>query len=181
MTLSMWYDSKMWHLVVSLANMRPGDFVFFSSYALSGLVLPLSFIFMLLKHYGLQLQHLSSRSIMLVVIFIHFCKVFMGMRPSVCLFRRFHVLRAVSKYPPRIDGYYFQRWIKDPSKYIAALSPGRWDHWREDWVLVQTDAHEQLVLSSAAPTAPHANWEQDPSLELAFNPVLRRISILAKI
>jgi hypothetical protein len=41
------------------SNMRPGDFIFFLLNALSGLVplLP-SFFFMLLKHYGLQLQHL---------------------------------------------------------------------------------------------------------------------------
>jgi hypothetical protein len=45
------YDSKMRHGIVSLANMQPGDFVFLSSYALSGLVPPLS---MLLEHYGLN-------------------------------------------------------------------------------------------------------------------------------
>jgi hypothetical protein len=40
----------------SLAKMRPGDFVFFTVYALSGLVLPLSsFFHTLLEYYGLQL------------------------------------------------------------------------------------------------------------------------------
>jgi hypothetical protein len=40
--------------VTSLANMRPGDFVFFAAYALAGLVLPLSsFFLMLLEYYGL--------------------------------------------------------------------------------------------------------------------------------
>jgi hypothetical protein len=49
---------------VSLASMRPSDFIYFSAYALTGLV-PVfsSFFFMLLEHYGLQIQHLSPHSI----------------------------------------------------------------------------------------------------------------------
>jgi hypothetical protein len=70
----------------------------------------------------------------------------------VRLFRRFHMLRPVNKQPPHLSGYYFQHRTKRPSKYIAALSPGRWERWREDWVLVQTDAHERLMLPTAAPT-----------------------------
>jgi hypothetical protein len=56
---------------------KPGDFVYFSAYARAGLVSPLSSIFLvLLEHYGLQLQHLSPHSIMLVVIFAHFCEMY---------------------------------------------------------------------------------------------------------
>jgi hypothetical protein len=40
---------------MSLANMRPGDFVFFAAYALAGLVPPLSLFLTLLEYYGLQL------------------------------------------------------------------------------------------------------------------------------
>jgi hypothetical protein len=34
--------------------------------------------------------------------------------------------------------------MKGPSKYIATLSPDRWERWREDWVLVQTDTHDAV-------------------------------------
>jgi hypothetical protein len=47
-------------------------------------------------------------------------------------------------------------------------------------LLGQTDAHERLTLSIAAPTAPHIDWEQDPDLEPGFNSVLGRIQILAE-
>jgi hypothetical protein len=58
----------------SLANMRPGDFIFFAAYSLAGLVPPLSSFFLtLLEYYGLQLQHLSPNSIALVAMFIHRC------------------------------------------------------------------------------------------------------------
>jgi hypothetical protein len=91
----------------SLANMRPGDFVFFVVYALAGLVPPLSFL-TLLEYYGLQLQHLSPNSIALVAIFVHLCEMYVGVQPSVRLFRRFFVLKVVSPRPPLIGGYYFQ-------------------------------------------------------------------------
>jgi hypothetical protein len=42
--------------IALLANMEPGDFIFFLAYALAGLVLPLSYFFLtLLEYYGLQL------------------------------------------------------------------------------------------------------------------------------
>jgi hypothetical protein len=47
-------------------------------------------------------------------------------------------------------------------------------------VLEQTDTHEWLTLPTAAPTAPRVDLEQNPSLELVFNPVLGRIRILAE-
>jgi hypothetical protein len=90
------YDSKMWHGMLSLT--QPGDFVYFLAYALAGLMPPFSsFFLILLEHYGLQLQHLSPHSIMLVAIFAHFCEMFVGVRPSVRLFWRFHVLRPVNR------------------------------------------------------------------------------------
>jgi hypothetical protein len=70
--------------------------------------------------------------------------------------------------------------MKDPSKYIIALQPDRWERWRDDWVLMQIDANERLTLPTAASMAPHVDWEQDPDLELVFNLVLGRIWILAE-
>jgi hypothetical protein len=143
-----------------LSLTHPGDFVYASPYALAGLELPLSsFFLVLLEHYGLQLQHLSLHSIMLVAIFTHFCEMFVGVWLSVRLFWQFHVLRPVNKQPPHLGDYYFQHRMKGPSKYITALSLGRWERWRGDWVLVQIDAHERLTLPTAALMAPRVNWE----------------------
>jgi hypothetical protein len=108
----------------SLANMRLGDFVFFVTYALAGLVPPLSSFFLtLLEYYGLQLHHLSPNSIALVVIFVHLCEMYVGVRPSVRLFRCFFVLKAVSTHPPLIGGHYFQRRTSGHTRYIAHVFP----------------------------------------------------------
>jgi hypothetical protein len=169
----------MWHEMLSLA--QPGDFVYFSAYALVGLVPPFSsFFLVLLEHYGLQLQHLSPHSITLVAIFTHFCEMFVEVRPLVHLLWRFHMLRPMNRQPPHLGGYYFQHRTKGSSMYLTTLSPERWERWREDWVLVQADAHEWLTLPTVAPTTPCVDWEQDPGLEPAYNPVLGRIRILAK-
>jgi hypothetical protein len=169
------------HGATSLANMRSGDFVFFAAYALVGLVPPLSFFFLtLLEYYGLQLQHLSPNSIAWVTIFIHLCEMFMGVLPSVRLFRRFFVLKAASQRPPLISGYYFQRRTQGHAHYIAPVSPARWERWREDWALVQADAHDHLALPVGAPTLDRTEWVKDPGLELGFNPVLDRIQHLAE-
>jgi hypothetical protein len=114
--------------VVSLANMRSGDFIFFVAYALAGLVPPLSsFFLMLLEYYRLQLQHLSPNSITLVAIFIHLCEMCVGVRPSVWLFRCFFMLKVASECPPIIDGYNFQRRTQGHTCYITPVSPGRWE------------------------------------------------------
>jgi hypothetical protein len=91
-----------------LINLQRGEFVFFSCYVVAGLVPPVSsFLFTLLEFYGLQLQHLSPDSLVLVVIFIHFYEMFIYMRPSVTLFRMFHMLWWSMKGSGLIDAYYF--------------------------------------------------------------------------
>jgi hypothetical protein len=139
-----------------------------------------SFFLMLLEFYRLQLQHLSPNSITLVAVFVHLCEMFVGVRPSVLLFRRFFVMKAASQRPPLIGGYYFTHRMQGPSRYIAPVSPGRWERWREDWALVQADAHDRLVIPAAAPTLDRAEWGKDPGLESGFDPVLDRIQYLAE-
>jgi hypothetical protein len=149
--------------------------------SLAGLVPALSsFFLMLLEFYGLQLQHLFPNSITLVAIFVHLCEMFVGVRPSVRLFRCFFVMKAASQRPPLIGGYYFTRRTQGPSQYIASVSPGRWERWREDWALVQADAHDRLVIPATAPTLDRVEWGKDPGLESGFDPVLDQIQYLAE-
>jgi hypothetical protein len=148
---------------------------------LAGLVPPLSsFLFTLLEYYGLQLQHLSPNSIALVAIFIHLCEMYVGVRPSVRLFRCFFMLKDASTRPPLIGGHYFQRRTPGHARYIAPISLGRWEGWREDWSLVQADVHDRLALPVGGPTLDRPEWGKDPDLEPGFDPVLDRIQYLAE-
>jgi hypothetical protein len=82
---------------ILLGGLWPSEFIFFTSYALSGFILSFSSFFMLLENNGLHLNHLSLHSITLVVIFVHLCEMYVGMRPSVRLFQLFHLLRSSKK------------------------------------------------------------------------------------
>jgi hypothetical protein len=57
----------------SLNNLVAGEFVLFNSYISYGLAPPISsFFLLLLEEFGLQLQHLTRHSILLMSVFIHF-------------------------------------------------------------------------------------------------------------
>jgi hypothetical protein len=130
-----------------LMNLEPGEFIYFCCYATIGLVSPVSFfLFTLLEFYGLQLQHLSLHSLILVVTFVHFCEMFICVRPLVTLFRMFHVLRWSEKGSGLIGAFYFQLWAKGSTTYIAPISSGKWVRWGEDWVVIRADVHYRLVL-----------------------------------
>jgi hypothetical protein len=90
-----------------LINFQPGELVFFSFYAAAGLVLPMPPFLTLLEFYALQLHHLSPHSLILAAIFVHFCEIFICVRPLVTLFRLFHMLRWVEKGTNPIGIYYF--------------------------------------------------------------------------
>src|SRR5579883_592456 len=82
----------------SLNDLDAGEFVLFTSYATCGLVPPVStFLLLLLEEFGLQLQHLTPHSILLVAVFAHFMEMFVGVRPCVSIFRCFYSLVSTGK------------------------------------------------------------------------------------
>jgi hypothetical protein len=101
--------------------------------------------------------------------------MYVGVQPSVRLFRHFFMLKAASTRSPLIGGHYFQRRTLGHARYIAPVSPSRWERWREDWALVQADIHDRLALPISGPTLDRTEWGKDPDLEPGFNPVLDQI------
>jgi hypothetical protein len=63
------------------------------------------------------------------------------------------LLRVVSLWgsTSHLGAYYFQHRGKPVIAYIAPLSPDKLDHWRDDWVIVQTKVHDRLALSTSDP------------------------------
>jgi len=47
----------------------------------------------LLYYYGIRMNHLNPNSILQLSIFIHLCEDFLGIPPSICLFRYFFKLK----------------------------------------------------------------------------------------
>jgi hypothetical protein len=177
---SLGYDGRVRCRAVPLEDLWSGEFNFFTSYALSGLVLLFSSFFTLLKWYGLQLHHLSLHSITLVVIFVCLCEMYVGMRLLVCLFSLFHVLRSSRKRASPIGSYHFQHRTKGLVVYIAALTPSKWDHRRNDWVIMQAEIHDRLELPTAVSMGRRNGWEKVPDLQPTYLLMLKRIQFLAE-
>jgi hypothetical protein len=49
-----------------------------------------------------------------------------------------------------MGAYYFQGKNKSSTPYITTLNPGKWDRWREDWVIVHAKFHDRLELPTGA-------------------------------
>jgi hypothetical protein len=78
---------------IPLRDLAAGEFVLFNSYAMCGLVPPISsFFLLLLEEFGLQLHHLTPHSILLVAVFAHFMEMFVGVHPFTTIFRHFYAL-----------------------------------------------------------------------------------------
>jgi hypothetical protein len=113
-----------------------------------------------------------------MAIFIHFCEMFIYVWPSVSLFQLFHVLRWSRQGSNLIDTHYFQLWAKGSIAYITPISPGKWDRWREDWVIVRANVHDRLVLPTEFSTAKRSDWEEALKLHRAYGPMIERIKLL---
>jgi hypothetical protein len=59
------------------------------------------------------------------------------------------------------------------------LSPGKWDRWREDWVIAQMNFHDRLELPIGASIGKRDLWEKVPDLQCEYDPMLKRIKFLA--
>jgi hypothetical protein len=123
-SLMIWYDDRVRCGTFLLMNLQLGELVFFTCYATIGHVpLMSSFLLTLLEFYGLQLHHLSPHSLILVAISVHFCEKFICVRPSVTLFRLFHMLQWAGKGMNPIGTHHLQQ--------VGSLEGGLGDHARQ--------------------------------------------------
>jgi hypothetical protein len=112
-----------------LGDLAAGEFVLFVPYLFCGLALPISpFFLLLLEVFGLQLQHLTPHSILQVVIFVHFCEMFVGVAACTSLFCQFFVLVRSGKGKDHLRAYYFLSRSNLTMTYIASLGGARWEN-----------------------------------------------------
>jgi hypothetical protein len=112
----------------SLNDLVVGEFILFNAYITCGLAPPISsFFVLLLEEFGLQLQHLTPHSILLVSVFVYFMEMFMGVWPCVPIFRHFYALVGSGRSKCTIGAYYFQLRHGMSSSYINAFSSAKWE------------------------------------------------------
>jgi hypothetical protein len=71
-----------------------------SSFFQSGFGLPTcEFLYSLLHHYEIELDHLNPNSILEIAVFVHLCETFLGVPPNFALFKSYFLLN----YQPSTD------------------------------------------------------------------------------
>nr|CAE05029.2 OSJNBa0044M19.16 [Oryza sativa Japonica Group]CAE05528.2 OSJNBa0053B21.2 [Oryza sativa Japonica Group] len=166
--------------VVALGEGRPaphypGRSVFFLSFAMAGLVPPFSSFFMdVLELYDLQMAHLTPNAVMTLAIFAHLCEMFIGVRPSLRLFRWFFTVQPVSP-PSVVGGCYFQPRGPVLNRYIPCVLRKKWDDWKSDWFYTPLADEARLRLPSQ-PSAQASNWRAPVDLGDSYDAVLDRLA-----
>nr|CAE05290.2 OSJNBa0084N21.8 [Oryza sativa Japonica Group] len=153
----------------------PGRSVFFLPFAMAGLVPPFSSFFMdVLEFYDLQMAHLTPNAVMTLGIFAHLCEMFIGVRPSLRLFRWFFTVQPVSP-PSVVGGCYFQPRGPVLNRYIPCFLRKKWDDWKSDWFYTPLADEARLRLPSQPP-AQASNWRAPVDLGDGYDAVLDRLA-----
>ena len=158
---------------------REEETVIFSSFIAAGLVPPFSSFFLeVLSEYQVHLVHLSPNSVLMLAIFAHLCEMFVGVMPSVALWRHFYVLRSSGKTRTEVVGSCNFR-LRDGARdeYIPQELKNKWDDWRLYWCYLAVDPHLQLLLPEG-PAMAKKRWEYLPDDFDSLRPVTARISAL---
>nr|ASR75341.1 retrotransposon protein [Oryza rufipogon] len=152
----------------------PGRSVFFLPFAMAGLVPPFSSFFMdVLEFYDLQMAHLTPNAVMTLAIFAHLCEMFIGVRPSLRLFRWFFTVQSVSP-PSVVGGCYFQPRGPVLNRYIPCVLRKKWDDWKSDWFYTPLADEVRLRLPSQPP-AQASSWRAPVDLGDDYDAVLDRL------
>ena len=148
----------------------PNKSVHMGSFIMLGLVPPFSSFFLeVLESYQIQLHHLTPNSIFILATFAYVCEMFIGVRPSLDLFRSFFFLSDQGNNI--VGGCAFQPRTNAPHRFIQMKLPSKWENWKMDWVYTKLDDHPRLRLPTAAPVKQEF-WVECPVLGPRFDGVL---------
>lgn len=117
---------------------------FFFAFFKSGLVPPFADFFLrIIDEYGLLMLQLHPNAITTMATFAHLCENFVGMAPSVPLFRHY--------YMPKIDndshsGSVTWRFRNSmAAEYIGGHFMTRWPEWRANWCVIKMEKPPSLL------------------------------------
>ena len=140
-----------------------GDAIIFSCFLLAGMVPPLSeFCQAVLETYGLVILQLHPNAVMVMAIFAHLCEAFVGVMPSVALFRHYYAPR-VSPDKVRSGGVTWSLRSGRAAEFLRGAFRTKWEEWRGNWCHVHVDQALDCFVLPEAPAVPADGWSDlDP-------------------
>ena len=113
------------------------DVPFFSCFLAMGLVPPISrFCLAVLSSYGLLISQLHPHAVLIMAAFQHLCEGFVGVTPSVALFRHIYHLR-VDAPPVPAGGVTWCLRSNFSREYVNGELLSMWEEWRGAWSYVR--------------------------------------------
>ena len=152
----------------------PLDIPIFQCFIRAGLVPPMSpFLRAVLEKYGLCLAQLHPSAVVTLAFFQHLCEAFVGVTPSVALFRHFFVPRVEAGDPTSGSVRFFLRLGR--AEDFIPLAQKQWDDWRREWVFVRfPEPHAALSVPTSA-VGRRDNWDELGPRDADFAPVRTKI------
>jgi hypothetical protein len=139
----------------------------FARFTERGLALPASDFFKgLLGYYGVEYLNLNPNSIFHTDVFVHFCEVFLGIKPHWILFRKFfRVKPQPSASNPRVVGGAGIQMREDAAEqYLTYKLIDSNQDWKAKWFYVM-NYHPGLPKPSGKQPKHRAWWNTEPTMQ----------------
>jgi hypothetical protein len=132
---------------------RARDVRVFFCFIVAGMILPMSlFLHAVLSTYGVVLTHLHTNPVFALAIFQHFCEAYVGVHPSVALFRVFYDAHLDAS-GAIFDSLIFRLRPHMVTRYIA-MSQRNWGKWWEDWCFLEFSEEDDQMAYAEPMAAP---------------------------
>ncbi|KAK1665011.1 hypothetical protein QYE76_053170 [Lolium multiflorum] len=171
-----WGATKMWMATARVHNLPATTYPLLLHCITAGLVLPFSALFKaVLEHYQVSVLHLDPNSITILAIFAFWCEAFVGISPSIALFRPYYSLHLTD---PRESSRCLSfipvlRRVFVPMSLSQPLT-----HFRGGWLFVDVRKRSPHFNVPAALPAQGCNWESVPFPSARMEALEERISNL---
>jgi hypothetical protein len=139
----------------------------FARFAECGLALPASDFFKgLMGYYGIEYLNLNPNSIFHIVVFVHFCEAFLGIKPHWILFRKFfRVKPQPSASNPRVvRGAGIQMREDAAEQYLSYKLIDSNQDWKAKWFYI-TNHHPGLPKLSGKQPKHRSWWNTEPTMQ----------------
>ena len=159
----------------SCNDLTPADARIFACFVVAGLIPPMSHFFhAVLAAYGLHVAHIHPNAMVTLAMFQHCCEAFVGIRPSMALFRHFFQPRVATGH---VSGSLtFAR--RSSSQFIPMDVRSKWEEHRHQWCFIRfPQADDSLEAPNEVPSK-LASWDSLDERDNDFAPAYARIDEL---
>ena len=173
-----WKATRIWPGSRPAPELEATTFPFFIHSVFAGLVPPFSdFLCAILAHYQIHLLHLQPNSIFLLAIFAYLCEAFLGVMPSVALWRCFYSLR-ITAGNQRSGCVSFRIADGMSEKIINMRVMKKVEGFRSRWIFMDARQFSPLFLLPTAPAVKSSGWEHDELRDARLAPLVERMQEL---